>query len=62
MSTYDCLVRFGHMGAGRCWERHVRVQAFDVLDAMRRAKNLPGAKKGRERFSGASVLKVQAVR
>jgi hypothetical protein len=62
MSTFDCLVRFGHMGAGRAWERHVRIQAFDAVDAMRRAKSLPGVKKGRERFSGASVLRVQPVR
>jgi hypothetical protein len=62
MSTFDCVIRFGHMGAGRALERHVRVQAMDVLDAMRRAKNLPGVKKGREHFSGASVLKVQPVR
>ena len=27
-----------------------------------RAKSLPGVKKGRERFSGASVLRVQPVR
>jgi hypothetical protein len=62
MSTFDCLVRFGHMGAGRALERHVRVLALNAVDAMRRAKSLPGVKKGRERFSGASVLRVQAAR
>ena len=62
MSTFDCVIRYGHMGAGRAWERHVRIQAYDVLDAMRRAKSLPGVKKGREFTSGASVLRVQPVR
>ena len=62
MSTFECLIRYGHMGAGRAFERMVRVQAYDVLDAMRRAKSLPGVKKGREQLSGASVLRVQPVR
>jgi hypothetical protein len=62
MSTFDCLVRFGHMGAGRGLERMVRLQAMDAVDAMRRAKSLPGVKKGRLRFNAASVLRVQPVR
>jgi hypothetical protein len=62
MSTFDCLIRFGHMGAGRALERYVRLQAYDAVDAMRRAKSLPGVKKGRQRFNGASVLRVQPVR
>jgi len=61
MSTYECTVKFGHLGAGHSWERSVRVRARDVLDAMRRAKRLPGAKKGRLSFSGASVSKVVLV-
>ncbi len=62
MSTFDCLIRFGHVGAGRACERYVRLRAYDAVDALRRAKSLPGVKKGRERASGASVLRVQPVR
>ncbi len=62
MFLYDCIVKMGHFGAGRGWERHVRVRANDPLEAMRRAKGLPGVKKGALRFSGASVLQVALVR
>ena len=62
MFTYECIVRMGHMGAGRFWERPVRVRADNVLEAMRRAKNLPGVKKGQLRANGASVLSVSLLR
>ncbi len=62
MWIFDGVIRYGHIGAGRAWERHVRIQAWDALDALRRAKGLPGVKKGREFTSGASVLRVQPVR
>ena len=62
MYTFDCLVKLGHYGAGRFLERHVRVRADNALEAMRRAKNLPGVKKGALRASGASVLSVAMVR
>ena len=58
MYTYECLVKFGHMGAGQSLERSVRVKANSLLEAMRRAKRLPGAKKGR---SGPSVMRVSLV-
>lgn len=47
MFTYECLVKFGHMGAGHSFERNVRIKANSVIDAMRQAKRLSGAKKGR---------------
>lgn len=62
MYLFECIVRMGHVGAGRSWERPVRVRADNALEAMRRAKNLPGVKKGHQRFSGASVLSVSQVR
>jgi hypothetical protein len=49
MFLFECIVRMGHLGAGRSWERPVRVRADSALEAMRRAKNLPGVKKGHAR-------------
>jgi hypothetical protein len=60
--TFDCLVKMGHQGAGRSLERWVRVRADNAVEAMRRAKGLPGVKKGYLRDSGASVLAVSMVR
>lgn len=62
MFLFECVVRMGHWGAGRSWERPVRVRADSALEAMRRAKNLPGVKKGHLRMSGASVLSVCQIR
>lgn len=58
MFTYECTVKGGHVGSGRYEERRLVVRAPSILDAFRLAKRLPGVKKGRQRFSGASVLKV----
>ena len=62
MYTFDCLVKLGHSGAGRFLERHVRVRADNAVEAMRRAKNLPGVKKGWMRSNASSVLSVAMVR
>jgi hypothetical protein len=62
MFLYECIVKMGHWGAGHSWERPVRVRADNALEAMRRAKNLPGVKKGQLHASGASVLSVTLVR
>lgn len=62
MFLFECIVRMGHSGAGRSWERPVRVRADNALQALRRAKNLPGVKKGWLHSNGASVLSVQMVR
>jgi hypothetical protein len=59
---FDCIVRMGHQGSGRSFERHVRVRADNAVEALRRAKVLPGVKKGCLRDSGASVLSVAQVR
>jgi hypothetical protein len=59
---FDCIVRMGHQGAGRSIERHVRVRADNAVEALRRAKVLPGVKKGFQCESGASVLSVALVR
>jgi hypothetical protein len=58
MYTFNCIVKFGHMGAGQSLERSVRIRASSVLEAMRLAKRLPGTKKGR---SGASVMRIAMV-
>lgn len=61
MYTFECLLKFGHMGAGNTFERSVRVRADSILEAMSRAKRLPGVKKGRSGFGGAHVLRVAMV-
>ena len=58
MYTFDCIVKFGHMGAGQSLERSVRIRASSVLEAMRLAKRLPGVKKGR---SAPSVMRIALV-
>jgi hypothetical protein len=62
MLLFDCIVKMGHQGAGRSLERHIRVRADNALEAMRRAKGLPGVKKGHLQMSGGSVLSVSLVR
>lgn len=62
MFLYECLVRVGHQGAGRSLDRLIRVRADNAIEALRRAKGLPGVKKGQLRCSGASVLSVALVR
>ena len=62
MHIFECLVKLGHQGSGRYAERSVRVRADNILQAMRRARNLPGVKKGWQQYSGASVMKVQMLR
>jgi hypothetical protein len=62
MFTYECIVRMGHWGAGRSWERPVRVRAVNAVEALRRAKQLPGVKKGWLQHNGASVLSVSRLR
>lgn len=62
MYLFECIVRMGHSGAGHAWERPVRVRADNALQALRRAKHLPGVKKGHQQFNAASVLSVCQVR
>jgi hypothetical protein len=58
MFTYECVIKFGHMGSGQSLERNVRIKANSIVQAMRLAKRVPGAKKGR---SGPSVMRVSVV-
>lgn len=58
MFTYDCLIKFGHLGAGHATERNVRIRASNIIEAMRRARRMPGSKKGR---TSPSVLRIQIV-
>jgi hypothetical protein len=58
MFTYECLIKFGHMGSGQSFERNVRIKATSIVEAMRLAKRMPGAKKGR---SGPSIMRVAVV-
>ena len=61
MFTYECTVKFGHMGAGNSFERNIRVRAHSIIEAMRRAKRMPGVKKGRNSLGGASVTRISMV-
>ena len=58
--TYRCLVKGGHAGTGRYVEKVRYVKARTVLEAYRKAKLLPGVKKGIYYLrTGSSVLKVE---
>lgn len=59
MKLYRCLVQFGHAGSGKSIERPVFVWAKDPIEAMRKAKNFKGVKKGHLHRSGASVISVE---
>lgn len=56
---YRCLVKNGHCGSGRHTERSVLVRARSTVEAMQKAKRMPGVKKGRQMRSGTSVLSVE---
>ena len=61
MYWFECIVKLGHQGAGRYGEKAIRLKADNIMQAMQRAKNHPGVKKGHQRSSGASVMRVQMV-
>jgi hypothetical protein len=62
MVTYRCVVKMGHTGCGKYQERTIHVKARDILDALTKAKNWRGVKKGNLLNTGASVLVVQDTR
>ncbi len=55
---FRCTVKYGHAGSGNSIERDVLIRARDITEAMRKAKYLPGVKKGFLCRSAASVLQV----
>ena len=59
MHVFECILKMGHAGSGKNTEKAVRVRARDIVQAMRRAKSLPGVKKGGLWASGGSVMRVQ---
>ena len=61
MHIFECIVKLGHMGSGKYAERAIMVRADNILQAMKRAKSLPGVEKGHQQFSGSSVMRVQMV-
>ena len=61
MYTFECLLKYGHMGAGHDLEKAVRLRADSIIEAMRLAQRLPGVKKGKSSQGGAQVLRVAMV-
>ncbi|MBI1785355.1 hypothetical protein HYR69_09450 [Candidatus Sumerlaeota bacterium] len=59
MLLYRCLVKNGHAGSGRYFERSVLVRAKSTVDALNKAKRLRGVKKGHLMRNGGSVLQVE---
>ena len=59
--TYRCLVKTGHVGSGKYFERCIYIKAANMLEALRIAKHSGGVKKGHYLQSGASVLSVESV-
>jgi hypothetical protein len=58
VKLYRCIVKCGHAGSGKYTERSVYVRASNIMDAMAKAKNFRGVKKGNLFKTGASVLTI----
>jgi hypothetical protein len=44
MDRWQCLVKFGHQGAGKYVEKFIVVKAKDIFQAQRKARYFPGVK------------------
>lgn len=59
MYIFRCLVKCGHVGSGKYYERMVYVRARNTTDALNKVKHYRGVKKGNLLRSGASVLTIE---
>ena len=61
MHLFECVLKCGHVGSGKSAEKSVRIRANNIMQAMRRAKTLPGVKKGALLHSGGSVMRISMI-
>ncbi len=59
--VYRCLVKGGHVGSGKYYERMIYIQANNILEAMNLAKVAGGVKKGHFLRNGGAILTVEPV-
>ncbi|MCX7918202.1 MAG: hypothetical protein N3A72_01080 [bacterium] len=61
-SLYCCLVKMGHYGHKKHVTKKFIIRSQNAVDAMMKAKQLPGVKKGCAHLQGQSVLEVYPVK
>jgi len=59
MMTYECVVKKGHAGAGNYSESKIYVEAKSILEAMEKAKQRGGVKKGKAYNAGQSIIAIK---
>jgi tetratricopeptide (TPR) repeat protein len=59
MMTYECVVKKGHAGAGSYNESKIYVEARNILEAMEKAKQRGGVKKGKSYNAGQSIIAIR---
>ncbi|MBN2753552.1 MAG: tetratricopeptide repeat protein [Candidatus Goldbacteria bacterium] len=59
MMTYECVVKKGHAGAGSYNESKIYVEARSILEAMEKAKQRGGVKKGKSYNAGQSIIAIR---
>ncbi len=59
--TFECVVKTGHIGAGKHYDKRIIINAADILDAMNKAKSKAGVKKGKSNLFGQSILEIKKI-
>ena len=59
--TFECVVKTGHIGAGKHFDKKIIIDADNIIDAMNKAKIKGGVKKGRANTSGQSILEIKKI-
>ncbi len=59
--TFECVVKAGHIGAGKHFDKKIIINANNILDAMNKAKTIGGVKKGKANNSAQSILEIKKI-
>lgn len=56
---FECIIKTGHIGAGKHFDKKIIINAENILEAMTKAKIKGGAKKGKSNLYCQSVLEIK---
>ncbi len=57
--NFECIVKEGHIGAGKYNEKKIYIEAKSILDAINIAKNKGGVKKGHQYSNMGSIIEIK---
>lgn len=59
--TFECIVKKGHVGAGKHFDKKVIINADNIIDAMNKIKIKAGVKKGKANNSCQNILEIKKI-